>query len=285
MEDPESQNLDGLTKTMKAALLSVSQPEREKVCLPNGENSSGADERPSLTNLPGELQNIIVANLNPSAVVALSQTSRHFHACVSLHRLRFFEVYEWFREIEQVSTNSENYACYTCLRLKPRSAFAKGQTRTPRGKSGHNARARICLDCGFSTGMHTPGSMMDIGGELQVLCMGCDTLRKRYCMSCRWCDSCISKGTATVSRKGQRAGPNDEAREVVIRNSCSHHDWKTPESVRSGASPQVHLSTGQYPASPHQDSLISSVFSDPALLQLSDRDLFRHWVAGLRYRD
>lgn len=237
MEDHQSQNLDSLMRTMNAAHLQVSGSEREEICLPASKNSSGTGERPSLTNLAGELQNIIVANLNPSAVVALSQTSRHFHACVSLNRLPFIGVYNWLREREQVSTNSENYACYTCLRLKHRSAFAKAQTRTPRGKSGYNARARICLDCGFSTGMHTQGSMMDIGGELQVLCMGCETLHKQYCMSCRRCDSYISKGTAIVSRKGQWAGPNGEAREVVIRNSCSHHDWKKPEPIRSGASP------------------------------------------------
>lgn len=282
MEDHESQGLDSLTETMNAAHLQVSGSEREEICLPNTKKSSLADERPSLTNLAGELQNVIVNKLprvvkkkgghailvsphfrivpnlqrnsnlqrtcavqilvgdrretklawprfllptlvHPSAAIALSQTSRHFHACVNIHRLPFSEVFKWLQEKEQLSTISGDYACYICLRLKPRSDFAKGQTRTPRGKSGHNARARICLDCGFSTGMHTPDSIIKIGGELQVLCMGCENSRKRFCMSCRWCDSCIGKGTATVLRKGRWAGPDGEAREVIIRNSCSHH--------------------------------------------------------------
>lgn len=278
MEDHESQGLDSLTETMNAAHLQVSGSEREEICLLNTKKSPLTDEGPSLTNLAGELQNIIVNKLHPSAAIALSQTSRHFHACVNLHRLPFSEVFKWLQEKEQLSTISGDYACYICLRLKPRSGFAKGQTRTPRGKSGHNARARICLDCGFSTGMHTPGSMIKIGGELQVLCMGCENSRKRFCMSCRWCDSCIGKGTATVLRKGRRAGPDGEAREVIIRNSCSHHVWEKPKPVRSGAIPQVRPSTGQNPTSSHQVSLISSMYYHPAFLQLADRRVARHWI-------
>lgn len=278
MENHESHNLDSLTGMLNAAHLQVSGSERGEICLPKTKQSSLTEERPSLTNIAGELQNIIVARLHPSAAIALSQTSRHFHACVNLHRLPSSEVVNWLQEKEQLSTIFEDYACYTCLRLKPRSDFAKGQTRTPRGKSGHNARARICLDCGLSTGMHTPGSMMEIGGQLQVLCMGCETLRKRSCLSCRWCDSCIGKGIATVLRKGRRAGPDGGAREVVIRNSCSHHVWEKPKPIRSEASPQICPSTSETSTSSHQVSPISPIYLDPAFRLLRDRSFLRQWV-------
>lgn len=45
------------------------------------------DEGPSLSNLPGELQDLIIINLHPSAAIALSQTNWHFHSCTNLYRL------------------------------------------------------------------------------------------------------------------------------------------------------------------------------------------------------
>ena len=201
--------------------------------MPNTERSSGTDEKPSLTTLAGELQDLIITNLHPSAAISLSQTSHHFHACVSLHRLPPSVVYDWFREKEKLSVNFDNYACHTCLRLKPRSAFAKRQTRPPRGKLGQIGHTRICIDCGLTTGKHTPGSVLFDGGEPRVLCIGCMTLRKRFCFSCHWCDSCISKGSATVLRKGCWAGPNGEASEVVLRNGCLAHMWERPRPEAS----------------------------------------------------
>lgn len=77
---------------------------------------------------------------------------------------------------------------------------------------------------------------MIIGTELQVYCGGCETLQKRFCINCCWCDSCIEKGTATVLRKGQWAKPNGEASEVVIRNACWKHNWEGPSPAGSGSS-------------------------------------------------
>ena len=216
---------------MKAAHLQVSQPESEKICPPDNEISAATDEKPSLTNLAGELQDLIITNLHPSAAIALSQTSRHFHACVNLHRLPSSAVFDYFQEKESMKTHSNDYACYTCLRLKPRSAFAKRQAKGRQGKLGINGYTRICLECALSTGRLTPGSIIETGREMQVLCMGCETLRKRFCTWCRWCDSCIGKGFATVLRKGQWA-VNGEASNVVIRNGCTEHVWAKPTHVR-----------------------------------------------------
>ena len=195
----------------------------------NTQSSYGKDKKPSLTNLAGELQDLIITELHPSSAVALSQTNHHFHASVNLHRLPFSVVFDWIREKELMPSHTD-YACYTCLRLKPGSAFATSQIKSRRGKHGKAFHTRTCLDCGFSIGKHSPGSFLKIGDEMQVLCMGCEIMRKRFCTLCQWCDSCIKKGSAIVLRKGQCAGPNGEAREVTIRNCCRKHVWEGPTS-------------------------------------------------------
>lgn len=118
--------------------------------------------------------------------------------------------------MELLPTLSDDFACYTCLRLKPRSAFALKQTKLSRGKFGQGPSKRVCLDCGFKNGRHRPGQTMKFGTELQVYCGGSESLQKRFCSRCYWCDSCIRKGTAKVLRKGDWAKPNGEAREIIL---------------------------------------------------------------------
>lgn len=206
--------------------LQASQSGSGQVNGPGAKSSSGTDDGLTLTNLAGELQNLIITNLHPSAAIALSQTNHHFHSCVSLHRLPFSTVVDYFRDKELLPMRSHDFACYTCLRLKHRSAFAKRQTKSRRGKVGQAATERMCLDCGFTNGKHTPGSPMKIGAELQVYCFACTTLKRRFCIHCHWCDSCISKGTARGLRKGVHAGPNGEASVVEFQNICKRHDWQ-----------------------------------------------------------
>ncbi len=225
MENRESQTPNNLTETTNAAQPRFSQSGNG---VHDTHSSSGTDEQPGLTNLAGELQDLIIINLHPSAAIALSQTNHHFHSCVSLHRLPFPVLLEYFQEKELLSTHSDDYACYTCLRLQPRSNFAWKQTRTPRGKTGKHAHKRVCLSCGIGTGKHTPGSMMKIGADLQVRCNSCKSLQKRFCRSCRWCDSCISKDAALPSTTG-------------TCNHCENHDWVVPGAVGTGSKvPRTH---------------------------------------------
>lgn len=138
--------------------------------------------------------------------------------------------------MELLPTRSDDFACYTCLRLKPRSAFALKQTKLSRGKFGQGPSKRVCLDCGFKNGRHRPGQTMKFGTELQVYCGGCETLQKRFCTRCCWCDSCITKGTAKVLRKRLWAKPNGEASEVILHNICGNHTWEGPEPGLRGRS-------------------------------------------------
>ena len=229
---------------METVHIQDSQPDRGEIDAPDTKSSLGTNERPSLTNLAGELQDLIITKLHPSSAIALSQTNHHFHASVNLHRLPFSVVFDWFHDQELMPSHT-NCACYTCLRLKPRSAFAKRQTKSRRWTFVRASHTQICLDCGLSTGKHSPGLFLEIGEELQVLCMGCGILRKRFCTLCRWCDSCIYKGYAIVLRKGEWAGPNGEASRFTMRNCCQKHVWQGPTSEVSGSSSGSSLSMMQ----------------------------------------
>ena len=245
MYDHEIESLDRLTERINAAQLEVSDSDDRENGVRDTKEGLMTEEKPSLPDLAGELQNLIIINLHPSAAIALSQTNHHFNSCANLHQLPSPMVFDYLQEKEILPAYWDNYACYNCLRLKPRSSFATKQTRSPRGKGGRDAYKRICLECGFRTGKHIPGQNMKIGTELQVYCGGCETLQRRFCSTCRWCESCIRKGTATVLRKGEWAGPNGEASEVVLRNTCQNHTWEGPEPV-SGASLSIMQMRAMY---------------------------------------
>lgn len=189
------------------------------------EEDSGTDEKPALSNLAGELEDLIITNLHPPAAIALSQTNPYFNSCVNLHRLPHPVVIDYFQEKEHLQIHEDDHACHTCLRLKLRSKFTVKQTKGLRGKNGQGSYQRIFLDCGFRTGRHIPGHRMKIGRELKVHCGGCETLQKRFCRLCLWCGNCIEKGTAMVPRKGGW---------LSVRNICKHHAWEGSTPTDSG---------------------------------------------------
>lgn len=246
MDDEQQQSLDSLTEQLSAAHLQLSPLRSGKHGAPDTRESCRTDEPQALSNLAGELQDLIITNLHPSAAIALSRTNRHFHSCVNLHRLSSSVVFDYLHEMELLPTRSDEYACYTCLRLKPQSAFTMRQTTHSQGKLGQEPRKRFCLDCGIKSGRHLPGHMMKIGTELQVYCGGCETLQKRFCGRCCWCESCIRKGPVKVLRKGQWAKPNGEASEVILRDVCRDHTWGGPEFGPSRCSLSIMLSWAIY---------------------------------------
>ena len=224
MKDHENKGLESLTDTMKAANLHVARTNGEVYGAPDTGKSSRNDEGSSFLDLAGELQNLIITNLHLSAAIALSQTNRHFNACVNLHRLPFSVVLEFFQEKESLPNRSDDYACYTCLRLKPRSCFVTRQTISPRGKCGRDDHKRFCLECGLKIRKLSPGHTLRTSSEVIVYCEGCETLKKgRFCTKCCWCDGCIGVGTATVLRKGSWALPSGEAGKVILMNHCEPH--------------------------------------------------------------
>ena len=239
MEDQKSQSFDSLTEKMDTAHLRLSQSGSGKDGVPDTKENCKTDVNSALSKLAGELQDLIITNLDPSAIIALSQTNCHFNSCAKLHRLPFYNVYNYLTTKEDLPTHSNDYACFTCLRLKPKSSFSTGQTRSPREKWCEEAHTRICLECGFKTGKYVPSQILKNGAELQVYCGGCETIQKRFCKTSCWCDCCIRNGTATVISEGEWAKPHGQACEVVIRNLCEQHTWEGPEPARSGTTPAI----------------------------------------------
>lgn len=133
-------------------------------------------------------------------------------------------------------TISETRSYYQCglMTLLATLAFAsnidrpllRGRPNLDGGKSARPLRNECVSIVAFTNGKHTPGSPMKIGAELQVYYFACTTLKRRFCIHCHWCDSCISKGTARGLRKGVHAGPNGEASVVEFQNICKRHDWQ-----------------------------------------------------------
>ena len=181
MGNNKSQPLENLTEMMKAAHLQLPHPGRSVV---DTETKSGTNERLNLLNLAGELQNLIIVNLHPAAALALSQTNRHFHSSVGLHRLPFPVAFRILQEKELFSPDPENFACYTCFRLKPQSTFVLKQTKRRRSKLGRDAHKRFCTECGCKYGKHKPGSIFITSAGLRVSCVGCESLQDRFCMKC-----------------------------------------------------------------------------------------------------
>ena len=173
MEDNESQSLNGLNEKMNAVHLQLSQPDSGEECSRDTRDKSTIDERPTLSNLAGELQILIIKRLHPAAAAHLRQTNHHFNSSVDIP---ISAVFDYLQEKERLPAHSNDFACFTCLRLKSRSSFVRIQTRLKRGKNGDSSRDRFCVDCGIKARKYSPSSVMMIGGELQLLCWSCKTL-------------------------------------------------------------------------------------------------------------
>ena len=190
IRDNESHSLNGLNEKMNAVHLQLSQPDKDEKCSRDTGDKSTIDEKPTLSNLPGELQGLIFKHLHPSAAAHLRQTNHHFNSSVDIP---VSAVFDYLQEKERMPTHSDDFACFTCLRLKSRSSFGKIQTKWKHGKNGDCPRERFCVDCGTKTRKYNRRNVMTIGKELHMLCCICNTFHKSYCKGCGWCDSCIRK--------------------------------------------------------------------------------------------
>ena len=143
----------------------------------------------SLPLLPSELQDLIVTNLHPTAVIALSQTNRYYHSTVSLHRLapdavRIF-LQNRSRFISIFGSGPERYACYKCLCLKPAMSFSN-----PRDGDYD----RQCLECDLQDGRAKPGGIhFSYAHKPSTICVECLKARDLFCRGCDACASCLEK--------------------------------------------------------------------------------------------
>jgi len=153
-------------------------------------------EAVELCTLPVELQHHIVLNLDPSAAIALKQTNRWFHTHISLHRLDKTKVQQYLHRLELHPRNEHFYACFSCLCLKPQTAFTTVQIGTKiSSRNGSYSSQRYCLECGIRNGKYKPGTSLKMAGpesEPKVLCGACMSVQAYFCRSCLCCSGCIA---------------------------------------------------------------------------------------------
>ena len=160
-----------------------------------------------LCSLPAELLELIIPKLDPSAAIALRQTSRWFNTYVSLHRLDRVEVRKYLHCLELQPQHKNDYACYSCLCLKHVTSFTDTQTGTAYSWNGIYSTKRFCLDCGVKNGKFKPESLLYIAGEKYagstpaVLCGGCLSIQVYFCADCHRCIGCITKARTWDHKK------------------------------------------------------------------------------------
>lgn len=150
----------------------------------------------NLYTLPTELQHHIVLNLHPSAAIALKQTNRYFHTHISLYRLDPLKVKQYLHQVELRPRHRENYACFSCLRVKPKIAFTVSQLGAKKSRNGAYSSGRFCIDCGVRDKRFKPGTVLDIAGDEshpKAFCRSCSTIQSYFCGKCRWCAACIAR--------------------------------------------------------------------------------------------
>jgi hypothetical protein len=161
-----------------------------------------SDPKPTLLDLPVELQKAIIENLSPADFPAkfnLRTTCHYFFALIQppTHNELLAE------EQSPYGCVKELFACRECLRLRPNTKFADDMRRKKnRAKGRQHACMRFCIDCstkethGPGTGKYTRGAHIKVMGVNYVVCMRCAQFglallerdqrpeEKSYCQAC-----------------------------------------------------------------------------------------------------
>lgn len=155
---------------------------------------------PPLLTLPPEILHRILSHFSttPEPTLAiLRRTHRTFYNIIhptSVSRGDGKELRAQRLTIAENSTTPifppEHHACYTCLHVKPTSAFADRLYALQKTKWGRSVRTeRFCIACGVARGRYKRGAYLKIGGVLHVVCRSCgvvhradgDRIRKHFC--------------------------------------------------------------------------------------------------------
>lgn len=140
---------------------------------------------PTLSALPGELQQEIIAYLDGFSKLRLRTTSRYYNSIIPLTTPLLLSA-----ERASASHGHNLYACYspTCLRLRLPWRFADNMRTGARNKNGSRQTERFCVACGLAR--HPPKNRRY--GKHAVLVVG----MKRYvpCPCGRWGLVAVDKG-------------------------------------------------------------------------------------------
>jgi hypothetical protein len=127
----------------------------------------------SLRGLPGELQNQIISELPFPDSIYLSMTCHYFQTIiVPLSHAQLLKA-DWTEYAEQHNL----YACFDCLRLRPRACFGDKMVKKKKSRVGKHRNKRFCLDCGVRDrpggSRYSEGSHIALMGVHHVICGRC----------------------------------------------------------------------------------------------------------------
>lgn len=155
------------------------------------------EPKPTLSTIPGELQNQIVAYLEPLSALALRQVNQHFSQIVPRTAFSFRAYREFLHALETSSwhPSKDDYACFGCIRLGPKVDFIYRHTRDERGKRGRKWKHRRCIRCLERKRFLKPGSILstEYGKRSQIICCGCSKIQREWCTRCTLCRTCTKK--------------------------------------------------------------------------------------------
>jgi hypothetical protein len=214
----------------------------------------------TLLNLPGELQNKIIGELEPLDLLILRATCRHFRTIIPLdiHVLVAAET-------STVAMERNVYACCLCLRLRHSSHFADKMMKKAKRKLGGGGPNRFCTPCGLNpppgrTG-YGRGTFIMKNGVVSVLCICCGRLEHpaqhsnsnnaQYCVSC-WArtpegqEMQRQEEAERERREKVRAEAERRRREMNLANPTCSRVMLNPRQVATVMGPREGKRGGGY---------------------------------------
>lgn len=192
----------------------------------------------SFCGLPGELQDHIILFLHPTAMIALSKTSRHFHATAFLARLETHTIDEFLEERKHAILSLDDdfkYLCCSCFKLKFHDKFTRSHLKDYYRRNVKKVNGRSCVDCMLAQGKISPGDVLNMGFWEKVVCLVCLSLEDHFCTRCKWCYGCAQKthnGVRTYRKIFGKETPSHDADGMIqIWNTCVGHSWSEPSEL------------------------------------------------------
>jgi hypothetical protein len=183
-----------------------------------------------LLNLPGEIQNKIVGELEALDLLPLRATCQYYRNIIppgnpTMHELVVIER-------SQTGMERDLYACRLRLHLRHSSHFADRMMKKDKRKGEVGTINRFCVDCGLepppNQNGYSRGANITRSGLVSVKCVFCLRLAaparvdSRYCTRC-WESVTSEGGEARRSRQAQQHQLELEAREQ--RRNQSRRLW------------------------------------------------------------
>lgn len=132
----------------------------------------------SLTSLPIELRQHIASFLEVEDYIQFKSTSRKTYDELGFGRRKLLVA-----DQSTVAINNKFYACFVCMRMRPKSVFPDRVRNGRTGRNGKKSYKRLCWDCGRIEEPNAQGFLSkpyrddwnwSIMGKHHYRCAGCN---------------------------------------------------------------------------------------------------------------